>query len=96
MNAYIKRLAQNGFDISGSYPEASKSEIVISDIKYLTVSGSTVVYVTAEDGKVYKFDFTSKTEAIITKKAGDKIYAYASESTVKGIYNITEFTDTAE
>ncbi len=93
MSAYLKRLAQSDFDISGSYPDESKLEIKIADIKYLTVSGSTVVYVTAEDGKVYKFDFTSKTESIITKKAGDVIYAFAQETSTPGVYSITAFTD---
>ncbi len=91
MSAYLKRLAQSDFDIT--YPEDSITEIKISDIKYLTISGSTVVYVTSDDGKVYKFDFTAKTESIVTKKIGDVIYAYAQESSTEGVYTITAFSD---
>lgn len=93
IQAYIKTLSQNGIDISDSQgdPE-SYEEIVIADIKYLTVSGSTTVYITAENGNVYKMYFNAKNEEIILKNKGDTLYVNATESDIKGIYNVSSFT----
>lgn len=92
IRAYTKTLSQNGIDVSGSYDPADYEKIVIADIKYLAVSGSTTVYITAENGNVYKMDFNSKNEAIILKKAGDEIYVNVTESDIEGIYNVTYFS----
>lgn len=94
IRAYIKTLAQNGIDVSGSYDSATYEKIVISDIKYLTVSGSTTVYITADNGNVYKMDFNSKNEAIILKKVGDVVYVNATETDIAGLYSVTSFSTT--
>lgn len=93
IRAYIKTLAQNGIDVSNSQDAPDTYEkIVIADIKYLAVSGSTTVYITAENGNVYKMDFNSKNEAIILKRVGDEIYVNVTESDIEGIYNVTHFS----
>ncbi len=94
IRAYIKTLAQNGIDVSGSYDSATYEKIVISDIKYLAVSGSTTVYITADNGNVYKMDFNSKNEAIILKKVGDVVYVNATETDIAGLYSVTSFSTT--
>lgn len=94
IRAYIKTLAQNGIDVSGSYDSATYEKIVISDIKYLAVSGSTTVYITADNGNVYKMDFNSKNEAIILKKVGDVVYVNATETDIEGLYSVTSFSTT--
>lgn len=92
IRAYIKTLSQNGIDTSGSQGNAeSYEEIVIADIKYLTVSGSTTVYMTAANGNVYKMEFNSANEAIVLKKVGDTAYVVAYETDIKGIYSVTSF-----
>lgn len=92
IRAYIKTLSQNGIDTSGSQGNAeSYEEIVIADIKYLTVSGSTMVYMTAANGNVYKMEFNSANEAIVLKKVGDTAYVVAYETDIKGIYSVTSF-----
>lgn len=92
IRAYIKTLSQNGIDTSGSQGNAeSYEEIVIADIKYLTVSGSTMVYMTAANGNVYKMEFNSANEAAILKKVGDTAYVVAYETDIKGIYSVTSF-----
>lgn len=72
IGAYTRLLAQSGVDTSGSGYETEVT-VALTDIRYLNMAGVTYVYLTAEDGAVYRLDFNEKNEAIVLLKAGDRV-----------------------
>lgn len=94
MSAYIKTLRQNGIavndpdiDDSDGDKNAEDFEIKIADMKYLALSGTTYVYITAEDGKVFRMEFNTENEGIILKRVGDTLRGKAKPEK-NGIYSI--------
>ena len=95
ITAYIKTLRQNGIavndpdigDDSDSDKNAEDFEIKIADMKYLALSGTTYVYITAEDGKVFRMEFDAENEGIILKRVGDTLRGKAKPEK-NGIYSI--------
>ena len=94
MSAYIKTLRQNGIavndpdiDDSDGDKNAEDFEIKLADMKYLTLSGTTYVYITAEDGKVFRMEFNAENEGIILKRVGDTLRGKATPEK-NGIYSI--------
>ena len=95
ITAYIKTLRQNGIavndpdigDDSDSDKNAEDFEITIADMKYLALSGTTYVYITAEDGKVFRMEFDAENEGIILKRVGDTLRGKAKPEK-NGIYSI--------
>lgn len=94
MSAYIKTLRQNGIavndpdiDDSDGDKNAEDFEIKIADMKYLALSGTTYVYITAEDGKVFRMEFNAENEGIILKRVGDTLRGKAKPEK-NGIYSI--------
>ena len=94
MSAYIKTLRQNGIavndpdiDDSDGDKNAEDFEIKIADMKYLALSGTTYVYITAEDGKVFRMEFNAENEGIILKRVGDTLRGKATPEK-NGIYSI--------
>lgn len=95
ITAYIKTLRQNGIavndpdigDDGDSDKNAEDFEIKITDMKYLALSGTTYVYITAEDGKVFRMEFDAENEGIILKRVGDTLRGKAKPEK-NGIYSI--------
>lgn len=95
ITAYIKTLRQNGIavndpdigDDGDSDKNAEDFEIKIADMKYLALSGTTYVYITAEDGKVFRMEFDAENEGIILKRVGDTLRGKAKPEK-NGIYSI--------
>lgn len=95
ITAYIKTLRQNGIavndpdigDDSDGDKNAEDFEIKIADMKYLALSGTTYVYITAEDGKVFRMEFDAENEGIILKRVGDTLRGKAKPEK-NGIYSI--------
>lgn len=93
ISAYIKTLRQNGIavndpDIGDDSDKNSEDfEIKIADMKYLALSGTTYVYITAEDGKVFRMEFNAENEGIILKRVGDTLKGKAAPEK-SGIYSI--------
>ena len=94
ITAYIKTLRQNGIavndpdiDDSDGDKNAEDFEIKIADMKYLALSGTTYVYITAEDGKVFRMEFNAENEGIILKRVGDTLRGKATPEK-NGIYSI--------
>ena len=94
MSAYIKTLRQNGIAVNDpdigdddGDKNAEDFEIKIADMKYLALSGTTYVYITAEDGKVFRMEFNAENEGIILKRVGDTLRGKATPEK-NGIYSI--------
>ncbi len=71
-----------GGDVEPEEPEDEddtptvSTKITIEDIQYIVIDGDTVVYVTADDGQVYKSDFD---ESWILRKKGDTLTVNVAE-----------------
>ncbi len=71
--------------------KAQTANIKIKDIKMPVVDGNTVVYITAEDGVIYK-QRLSANEALIMLSVGDEIEVSYSDTDIEGIKQIVSFT----
>ena len=85
--AYLKLLSQNGVDTSAS-AAGQESEIVISELRYLELSGMTYVYITDANGAVYSLEFNTRNEAIVRAKVGDTLKVACTADEATGIYRI--------
>lgn len=81
LSAYKRLLAENGVTgANGSTDsELPNKKIQIADIKYITLEGETYVYITDEDGNVYKQNF-AENESLIFLQPEDTITVYYIES----------------
>lgn len=81
LNLYRKLLAENGI-ISGGQSvddDTPNKEIEIGDIRYIYMEGETYVYITDQDGSVYKQNF-AEDETLIFLRTGDKVKIYYMEN----------------
>lgn len=85
---YRKLMAENGLsDNSQVIDEGTlHKNITVQDIQYITMDGSTYVYITAKDGSVYKQNF-AENEALIFIQKNDtiKIYYIENESGINDL-----------
>ena len=93
--AYLERLKQEGIlDDSllddPNLPKVNSKEIVISEIKMPVVSGDTIIYLTDEEGTVYK-EKLSANEALILIGVGDKVEIYYADTEIEKIKDIVSF-----
>lgn len=72
--AYIELLLERGVITPEEKPEVEikSADITVSDVRLATVGGETVVYITAEDGVVYKGALADD-ETLILIRAEDRI-----------------------
>ena len=78
--AYNKLLAENGLKSTQSMTDdIPNRQITVADIKYINMDETTYVYITDENGNVYKQDF-SENEELIFIQSGDKIKVFYQES----------------
>lgn len=77
-------------------PEVEKltKDITVKNVRLATVSGETVVYVTAEDGAVFKGDL-KKNESLILIEQGDKLSVEYSKTDIENIFSLISFKDSA-
>ena len=87
MTAYRNLLAASG---SGSATESEQVTITVADCRIVTMSDGPTVYLTAEDGAVYK-GYLETDEALIRVRVGDTLTLSYVETGVKGVYRITEW-----
>ena len=93
--AYVEQLKQEGI-IDDSLlddpdlPKVMNKEITVSDIKMPVISGDTVVYITDEEGTVYK-EKLSDNEALILLESGDKVEIYYADTDIEEIKQIYSF-----
>jgi hypothetical protein len=89
MSAYTKLLKQNGVEIGETGTESA--EITVTDVRIIPVSGVATVYITAEDGKVYK-GYLEADEALILVRAGDVLNVSYTSGEVENIYTILSWS----
>ena len=100
MAQYKALLVQNGvIDPSeGEKPPVSGGEdaetvsIVVSDVRVVTVDGNSVLYITAEDGRVYKGSFRDD-ETLILIQTGDRLALTVTETEHERIFNIVSWRE---
>lgn len=90
LSAYIKLMKENGIS-QGSDSEAGElsKQINIETIRYVDVSGETIVYILDKQGNVYKQAF-AENEALIFLKEGDRITVHYEESE-DGIHSLISY-----
>lgn len=71
-------------------PESKSAEITVQDVRLATVNGGTLVYITAEDGVVYKGSLAAD-ETLILVTAGDALTVQYSETDHDRIREIVRF-----
>ena len=94
VEAYLKLLRENGV-ISGvpTVPE-DKTEthsVTVDEIRIIEVGGEPTVYITAEDGRVYKALFETDESLILIRK-GDALTFKCTETEIDGIYSLVSWT----
>ena len=85
MSAYTKLLKQNDIEIGET--GANSVSFTVEDVRIISVSGVATVYITAEDGKVYK-GYLEADEALILIRKGDSLTLSYSEGEVENVYTI--------
>lgn len=101
LKKYRELLRDNDIEIENKdeVPEElyDKADITVKDIKYINIEDGTFVYITDNQGKVYKEQFVSD-EKLIFIQAGDKITVYYDGESETGIYDIESwnFTENIE
>lgn len=95
--AYISLMKQHGVIDENETPDISddgetqSTKITIKDIKMAVVNGNTVVYITADNGVVYKQNLFEN-EALIMLSVGDEIEVSYQDTEIEGIKQIITFT----
>lgn len=91
LNNYRKLMVENGILINSqaASDDIPSKNIIVDDIKYITMDGETYVYITAKDGTVYKQNF-AENETLIFIKKNDNIKVYYMENE-SGINNLVSY-----
>ena len=87
MTAYKKLLHQNNITTEG---DTEKAEITVTRVSTAMVSGVATVYITADDGNVYK-GYLEADESLILINEGDKLTVNYTESSIKKIRIISSW-----
>ena len=87
MSAYKKLLRQNDIEIGDS---AESVEITVDNVRIAMISDVATVYITDEDGFVYK-GYLEADEALILIRKGDKIKISYLPTDIERIYNISSW-----
>lgn len=88
ISSYKKLLIQGGIDSDVSEAQVT---VTVSDVRLATVAGISTVYITAEDGTVYK-GYLEADEALITVRAGDVLNISYAETQIAGIRAIIKWS----
>jgi hypothetical protein len=92
--AYIQELSNRGVikeeDIPA--PETKTATLTVKAVRLATVAGETVVYITAEDGLVYRGDL-SKDESLILVAEGMTLTVDYSDTAIEKIRAIAKWSE---
>lgn len=92
MNAYKKLLRQNDIETG----DGTKTvEITVDDVRIVMVSEVATVYITAEDGSVYK-SYLESDEALILIRKGDKLNVSYTEGDIERLNIISSWSFVTE
>lgn len=92
ISEYRKLLSKNGL-LSSDEPDTGNDKkelettVIAENIRIVDMNGTPVVYITANDGNVYKGDL-EKDESLILIKNGDSITLVYTETDIEKIYTI--------
>lgn len=89
---YLKLLKQN--DVIDTVPEDSAEEsvdITVEDIRIVTMAGESILYITANDGKLYKQSISADESVMLIKK-GDALTVSYYETDIDSIRQILAWT----
>ncbi|MBE6652556.1 MAG: hypothetical protein E7610_03945 [Ruminococcaceae bacterium] len=80
--AYLEELAKRGVITEEDLPapETQNASILVKDVRLATVGGETVVYITAEDGIVYRGQLASDESLILVEKGMSLSVSYSPTS----------------
>jgi hypothetical protein len=94
MEAYMKQLRENGI-ISGipTVPDdkAETHELTVENVRIIEIGGEPTVYITADNGNVYKALFESD-ESLILIRIGDKLVIKCTATETEGLYTLITWT----
>ena len=95
--AYIQELANRGVirEEELPAPEAKTVDITVKTVRLATVAGETVVYITAEDGIVYRGDL-SKDESLILVTEGMTLTVDYSDTSIAKIRSLIRWSEKTE
>lgn len=92
--AYTALLAQNGVATVPPASDGEEAAFTATDIRYLTLSGVTQVYLTADTGEVYRIEFNAANEGIVFAKPGDAFrVTYTTEDSGVRVVSAWEITE---
>ncbi len=91
ITAYKKLLRQE----ADTVPEGERTDITVENVRLVAVGDTTVVYITAADGNVYK-GYLSADESLILIRPGDELTVEYAEGDTERVYGIVtwEFSAT--
>ena len=87
MSSYKKLLRQNDIQIEGS---SKNAKITVEDVRIAMVSNVSTVYITADDGSVFK-GYLEADESLILIRKGDLLEIDYTEGDIEKIYLISEW-----
>ena len=99
--AYVKLLVENGIiDEAPDAPEPEteeyeSAEITVTDVRTFVLDGTSWVYITAEDGAIYKQSVVAD-ERMVFLKVGDKLSIKYTETDIGKIKQIADFSYVTE
>ena len=88
MSAYKNLLLQN--DLMEDTDASKTADITVENVRIATVADVATVYITAEDGTVYK-GFIASDESLVLIRIGDKISVTCTDSNVERIFVISSW-----
>ena len=87
--AYKRLLSESGV-VDVAPDDIVSATVTVETVRLATLDGSSVVYITAENGDVYK-GYLSEDESLILIREGDSITVEYSETDIDGIYLISSW-----
>ena len=86
VDAYLRMLSESGVNTQDPV-ELQNAQIVVKEVQFLHMQGQTYAYITAEDNKVYRVEFTEENEQIVLIKPGDVLKLSYAEGTICVVYD---------
>ena len=89
MSAYTKLLKQSNIDIGDTGAESAT--FTVDDVRIVPVSGVATVYITADDGRVFK-GYLEADEALILIRKGDSLTVSFTRGEVENVLTILSWS----
>jgi hypothetical protein len=86
MAAYRKLLERDGISVVDN-ESLKKAEVTITDVRMITVDDLPTVYLTGDDGNVYK-GYLNLDESLVLIQKGDRLTISCEETAIGGIFTI--------